>query len=377
MLLSRSFAARTGSRVSERACCAPLVRRLCRSADPEATIAPGGSDTPLALQRRFAALDGLQMKYDTMEKVYEQRLREMEMEFHNATEHVFDRRSAIVSGASEPTTDEVTSSSFETAHLVDAEVPTSGVPEGVPGFCATAIKQCLNSDLATEDGEEDDLPLEERFSEKDWEVLDYLVDVRTSLWVPPSPRWDDVMTEEDAQAQGLTPEQLEQMDADADADGDDERESGFALSFRFAQGNPFFDAELEELVIHCYSHGEVAHVTPEVLPWRAGMDPTFETKVKRKRRKGSSVSQRISEEVPRQSFFRLFTPLEALEEQDDEELAASVAKMQQEMPLMLRENLVPYASALYIQALLEEGGDGFDDDDVLDESDLRGNNFRR
>jgi len=309
--------------------------------------------------------------------VYEQRLREMEMEFHNATEHVFDRRSAIVSGASEPTTDEVTSSSFETAHLVDAEVPTSGVPEGVPGFWATAIKQCLNSDLATEDGEEDDLPLEQRFSEKDWEVLDYLVDVRTTLWVPPAPRWDDVMTEEDAQAQGLTPEQLEQMDADADADGDDERESGFALSFRFAQGNPFFDAELEELVIHCYSHGEVAHVTPEVLPWRAGMDPTFETKVKRKRRKGSSVSQRISEEVPRQSFFRLFTPLEALEEQDDEELAASVAKMQQEMPLMLRENLVPYASALYIQALLEEGGDGFDDDDALDESDLRGNNFRR
>jgi len=377
MLLSRSFAARTGSRVSARACCAPLVRRLCRSADPEATIAPGGSDTPLALQRRFAALDGLQMKYDTMEKVYEQRLRDMEMEFHNATEHVFDRRSAIVSGASEPTTDEVTSSSFETAHLVDAEVPTSGVPEGVPGFWATAIKQCLNSDLATEDGEEDDLPLEQRFSEKDWEVLDYLVDVRTTLWVPPAPRWDDVMTEEDAQAQGLTPEQLEQMDADADADGDDERESGFALSFRFAQGNPFFDAELEELVIHCYSHGEVAHVTPEVLPWRAGMDPTFETKVKRKRRKGSSVSQRISEEVPRQSFFRLFTPLEALEEQEDEELAASVAKMQQEMPLMLRENLVPYASALYIQALLEEGGDGFDDDDALDESDLRGNNFRR
>ena len=47
----------------------------------------------------------------------------------------------------------------------------------------------------------------------------------------------------------------------------DERESGFALSFRFAQGNPFFEAELEELVIHCYSHGEVAHVAPEVLPW--------------------------------------------------------------------------------------------------------------
>jgi hypothetical protein len=220
MMLSRAFAARTGSRVSERACCAPLVRRLCRPADPEATIAPGGSDTPPALQRRFAALDGLQMKYDTMEKVYEQRLREMETEFHNATEHVFDRRSAIVSGASEPTTDEVTSSSFETAHLVDAEVPTSGVPEGVPGFWATAIKQCLNSDLATEDVEEDDLPLEQRFNEKDWEVLDYLVDVRTTLWVPPAPRWDDVMTEEDAQAQGLTPEQLKQMDADGDADGD-------------------------------------------------------------------------------------------------------------------------------------------------------------
>ena len=58
-------------------------------------------------------------------------------------------------------------------------------------------------------------------------------------------------------------------------------------------------------------------------------------------------------------------------------LRRSVSKMQQELPLMLRENFVPYASALYIQALLEEGGEGFDDDDALDESDLRSNNFRR
>ena len=152
---------------------------------------------------------------------------------------------------------------------------------------------------------------------------------------------------------------------------------GFALSFRFARGNPFLEPGLEELVLRCYSHGEVAEVAPEVLPWRAGRDPTFETKVRRKRRKGSSVSQRTSEEVPRQSFFRLFTPVEALEELGDEELFHSVVKMQQELPLMLRENLVPYASALYIQALMEEGGDGFDDDDALDESDLRSNAFRR
>ena len=65
------------------------------------------------------------------------------------------------------------------------------------------------------------------------------------------------------------------------------------------------------------------------------------------------------------------------EELGDEELFHSVVKMQQELPLMLRENLVPYASALYIQALMEEGGDGFDDDDALDESDLRSNAFRR
>ena len=100
-------------------------------------------------------------------------------------------------------------------------------------------------------------------------------------------------------------------------------------------------------------------------------------KVKRKKRKGSNVSQRITEDVPRHSFFRLFTPMEALQEIDDDELAESVVKMQQELPLMLRENLVPYASALYIQALLEEDGDGFDDDDALNESDLRSNNFRR
>ena len=225
-MFSHCMAARTGARMLERGCRAPLVRHLCRSADPEAASVPGG-DTPLALQRRFAALDGLQMKYDTMEKVYEQRLRGMEMEFHKATEHVFDRRSSIVSGASEPTREEIASSSFETAHLVDAEVPTSGVPKGVPSFWSTAIKQCINAE--PDDGDADDLPLEERFSEKDWEVLDYLVDVRTSLWVPPVPRWDDVMTEEDAQAQGLTPEQLEQMDAEAEGEGHDEGELGLRV----------------------------------------------------------------------------------------------------------------------------------------------------
>jgi len=79
--------------------------------------------------------------------------------------------------------------------------------------------------------------------------------------------------------------------------------------------------------------------------------------------------------VPRLSFFRVFTPPEALIEEPDEHLSSAVARMQQELPLVLRENLVPYASALYIQALLEDSNDGFDDDDTLDEADFRRNDF--
>ena len=198
-----------------RARCACLCAACAGRPTPEANIAPGGSDTPIALRRRFAALDGLQMKYDTMEKVYEERLREMETEFLNAVEHVFDRRSAIVSGASEPTTDEVTCSSFETAHLVDAEVPTEGVSEGVPGFWATAIKQCLRAPhdkvtAAAEVGEEEEAL--QRFSERT-EVLDY-PDAHHAVGAACA-AVHDVMSEEDAEAQGLTPEQLEQMDAEA------------------------------------------------------------------------------------------------------------------------------------------------------------------
>ena len=44
--------------------------------------------------------------------------------------------------------------------------------------------------------------------------------------------------------------------------------------------------------------------------------------------------------------------------------------------MMLRENLVPYASALYIQALLNESEDDFDDE-AMGEEELGANNFRR
>ena len=147
-----------------RACRATrAVRRFCKAADPEAAMEMS-EDTPLALQRRFAALDGLQMQYDNMEKMYEQKLRDMEAEFFRATEHVLERRTAIVSGASEPTDDEVMHSTFETAHLVGTEVPTAGVPAGVPGFWATAIKQCISTH------DPDDPDEEPRFSERDWEA---------------------------------------------------------------------------------------------------------------------------------------------------------------------------------------------------------------
>ena len=53
-----------------------------------------------------------------------------------------------------------------------------------------------------------------------------------------------------------------------------------------------------------------------------------------------------------------------------EELQGELAKMQEELPLMLREHLVPYASALYIQALLNDSEDDWDDD-ALGENDFR------
>ena len=72
--------------------------------------------------------------------------------------------------------------------------------------------------------------------------------------------------------------------------------------------------------------------------------------------------------MPRLSFFRVFSMLEAADESDP--LFEPVAKMQEELPLMLRENLVPYASALYIQALLNDSEDDWDDD-ALGENDFR------
>lgn len=341
-----------------------LVRRLCKHANPDAAIshALAADETPIALQRRVAALDALQAQFEEQEKLHERKLRELEQSFYDQTRSIMARRSAIVAGSAEPSDEEVASSSFETEHLVGAagSPEPDGAPTGVPGFWAAAMKQCV----ALHDN-----PESPAFTDKDWEVLEHLEDIRMEPWMPPMPSWSDVMGEEQLEQNGLTPEMVEAMDAQQD---DDENDLGFVLRFRFAKGNPFFETD-EELAIYCHSHGEVAQVAPEVLQWRDGKDPTVSTKVKRKKRKGSGVSQRVTIEEPQPSFFRIFAV--AGEDGGDEAFGEDVSEMQERLCTVLREHLVPHATAFYIQALLETGDDGgFGDEDAWDDEDLSSRN---
>ena len=130
----RAAFARPAARRLLRHCWRAPVRRLCSS---------GEESVPPQLLRRLAALDGLGNRMGQLELTMEKRRRELEEELFVQANAIMQRRHAIVSGADEPTDQEVA----ESHHLSNApDVPVDpDAPElerGVPRFWPTAMQGC-------------------------------------------------------------------------------------------------------------------------------------------------------------------------------------------------------------------------------------------
>ena len=129
----------------------------------------------------------------------------------------------------------------------------------------------------------------------------------------------------------------------------------------------------EELTLYCYSHHEVADVSPQKIEWQPGRDPTVRTTTRRpKRRKGRPPPEPVTVEVPQDSLFRIFTPPLTLDDDfgdasggyGEAEAAAGVAHpatLQEAVVAMVRETLIPHATAYYLKSMA--GSDGFEEED--------------
>ena len=355
----------------------PFARLMSSSGlpppDPDEAIAHNlqTHEMPRVMQRRVAGLDTLQNQMEALEQAHERRLRELERAFHEDSQGILERRRAIVTGEDEPSDEEVAASSIAPLDADASDPADSSCPSGIPGFWMTAMMQC------------DALHDPERpvFNDNDWLVLQHVEDVRAEPWTPPPPAFDDGLYDEDGNP--AFPDDDDDDDDDAMADDEGDRDHGFAIHFAFAKDNPFIDADGLELSVYCYSHGEVALVAPDVIPWRDGMDPTTQTRTKKKRNKrtGQTVERRVHEKVP--SFFNIFMQFdlddpEVLGDggggggggsgaQMDEKLIEATVEQQERICLAIRENLVPHATAYYIQDLIDDGdGDGDFDGDLSD-----------
>lgn len=335
----------------------PVLRRALCSEPPKLIAA---EEMPNALRRRVAALETLHGETEKLEETFAERMAQLEREHAQQSMALHQRRQDIISGASEPSDEEVQASVYF-AEFESGTEPSSVVDEdivGVPAFWPTVLKQA--SSLKT-------IPNFE-ISEGDWAVLDYLVELRTEPWDG----------EQDFLPEGFSSE------------GSD---PGFSLHFRFAP-NPML--ETNELVLYCNGDCEVLK-TAEPIWAQERHDPTQKFVTKKTKKKGGEATKRVVAK-PVESFFRIFSEpdpgadvderlpwmknFSALLGQDgadgegmlqggDGPAAADgplpLSMLQGEVALRLREDIIPRASLHYISALqgIEDDGEwgAYEDED--------------
>lgn len=282
---------------------------------------------PLSLRRRVASLEAIHAKFEDLEEAHFARLREIEASFASETAALFARRQRIVSGLEEPTDEEVQESAYyEYVSSIDGDAPvrSGGSAEvvGVPAFWPTVLRYCTSLQPGTID--------DFAFSDADWAVLDYLVDVSAAPWDPTSEM----------------PEGMPGFEEPLESLGDE----GYVLRFTFAP-NPYLASP--SLSLHCLS-GEV--LKADVPEWKGSEnDPTFvwSTRKLKKRRGGEGSVKRTRR--PTESFFRIFAD-PSLDDSDATDEMVPLADLQEELIERVRSDAIPRAGIYYINALhnLEE-----------------------
>lgn len=292
---------------------------------------------PDHIKRRVEGLKGLQVQHTKIEAEFQKEILELEKKYAKKYAPLYNRRSEIINGKSEPTKDEVVEGEKsdavddeedeegQSASLANVETPADAKAEGIPEFWLTALKNHV--------------ALSELIEERDEEALRALVDVRMSY-----------------------------LDS----------ASGFKLEFVFdSSKNDFFT---DEVLTKTYFYqdgvgysGDLVYDHAEgcEIHWKEGKDLTHKVETKKQRNKNTNQTRTVKRSVPTSSVFNFFNPPKPHREGDEEDDDVDYDEIDERLELDyqigedLKDRIIPRAVDYFSGKALDY--EDMDDEDFEDE----------
>jgi len=319
---------------------------------------------PKNIKGRVNACRNVQKKFVEQEAEFYREINQLERKYHAKFGELYDKRSSIISGKYEPTPEEAIHSGDEddsedaqkdSEMNGDAEMQESSIklpsafPDdavGVPEFWLTVMKSASHTDAMIEPHDE---PL-----------LRNLTDLKLSY------------------------EKLE---------GDNPDTIGFTLEFHFSENEFFTNSVLTKtyrLRMKPDAEAPLAYEGPEIVQ-AVGCDIQWTNKTsnvtvkiikKKQKNKKTGQTRAITQEVPQDSFFNFFQPIEAKvenlrkhlaaedmdEDEDEYDQQAAMLEADYEIGHFIRERLIPRA-VLYYTGELDDEDSEYDDEEGEDDDD--------
>ncbi|KAJ8502005.1 hypothetical protein ONZ45_g11941 [Pleurotus djamor] len=295
---------------------------------------------PVKTKRNVEALIGVQVKQNELQNQYKRECLELEKKYLSLAMPLYQRRHAIISGASEPTSEEIEAGEKQSVKddedytpLPKEDPEDEKAEPGVPNFWLTVLMGHPG--------------LMETISERDGEALKSLTDITIEYLPTEGP----------------------------------ESKPGFKLVFSFAENEFFENKKLEKTYIYQEEVGYSGDFVYDraigtEIKWKAGKDLTKEFEIKKQRNKNTNRTRLIRKAIPTESFFNFFTPPvppspEAVEggELEDEELDEIDAKLELDYQIGedFKEKIIPRAIDYFTGKALEYEMDSEDEYEDLDE----------
>lgn len=307
---------------------------------------------PSEVKRRVAGLKGIQKEHSKLEAEFQEEVLQLEKKYFAKFTPLYEQRSAIVNGKTEPSEDLVKageedeeSEDTEGATVKEEKPAETAKVSGIPEFWLSAMKNQIS--------------FAEMITDRDEGALKSLIDIR-----------------------------MEYLD-----------KPGFRLIFEFVENDYFTNKIITKTYFYQNESGYGGdfiydHAEGDKIDWKPGMDLTVRVEQKKQRNKSkfdfhrgyagmpltnSATKQTriVKKTVPTESFFNFFSPPKAPADDDDD--AASDIEERLELDYQLgediKEKLIPRAidwftgEALAFEELDEDDLADFDDEDDEDDDD--------
>ncbi|KAK4127695.1 nucleosome assembly protein-like protein [Parathielavia appendiculata] len=303
---------------------------------------------PAEVKRRVAGLKGIQKEHSKLEAEFQEEVLQLEKKYFAKFTPLYEQRSAIVNGKTEPTEDQVNAGEEyeeeeEEGAAIKEEKPAESATKvsGIPEFWLSAMKNQVS--------------LAEMITDRDEGALKHLVDIR-----------------------------MEYLD-----------KPGFRLIFEFSENEYFTNKTITKTYYYQNESGYGGdfiydHAEGDKIDWKDGMDLTVRIEQKKQRNKSNcgrtpqltaaatKQTRIVKKTVPTESFFNFFSPPKAPTDDDDD--AASDIEERLELDYQLgediKEKLIPRAidwftgEALAFEEIDDDLEDFDEDDDEDDDDDV-------